>query len=269
MIHEAPVNQLGCSPASPLLYSFHGRTNIELTHEDLHHACNIHFIPQYNNQQLLPCVFVFKNLSMHFSILEGCLWFVFWSLFEQWSVGTKIISTREVKRYADVPVLCWLIDISLLRLNVSRVFKKRKSKATLPPLKCSVVTRMQGGVNVNSAVNLEILPDRTPHPRITHLHLSQSRDGNREGWSAVEYKVRQWRNEKPWEADVSWAYVVEGSCGFFDSGYHFGCWTPAPHYLVFQRGALWQNYCILPLTVITTRCILGLYYCVKSWHPAY
>lgn len=53
------------------------------------------------------------------------------------------------------------------------------------------VKRVKEGVKTHSAVYLEMLLDGMPHPRITHLHPSESRDGNSEQWSAVEYKVRR------------------------------------------------------------------------------
>lgn len=60
-----------------------------------------------------------------------------------------------------------------------------------------------------------------------------------------------------------WVLTLEDSFSFF------ACWTPTPRCLVSQRRAQWQNYCILPMTAITTCRTLGLYCFVKSWHPVY
>lgn len=38
--------------------------------------------------------------------------------------------------------------------------------------------------------------DGTPHPHFARLHPSESREGNSEDRSAVEYKIRHWRNQK-------------------------------------------------------------------------
>ncbi|KAA8587220.1 hypothetical protein FQN60_016082 [Etheostoma spectabile] len=52
--------------------------------------------------------------------------------------------------------------------------------------RAGVVERLEGGLKTHRKMFLEILPDVTPHPCITHLHPSESRDGNTSKTKAAE-----------------------------------------------------------------------------------
>lgn len=81
------------------------------------------------------------------------------------------------------------MNISLPRSSDWRVWggKVANKKSCVTSLRSAgVVERFEGVAET----------DGTPHPHFARLHPSESREGNSEDRSAVEYKIQHWRNQK-------------------------------------------------------------------------